>query len=437
MGRTRQSSARSKSRSHPYLPSSLGRLGRWYERLILSPFNYVRKQLTITSTPALPSLPCEFPTFPALPPLSRQDVQSFIRSAQQGNFKPVQEYISKGGDVHVANDLALILSSRDGNVEIVKILLEAGADVHAESEQALRFGAAGGHIEVVKVLLEAGADVHARDDEAVITVAMNGSVETLLELVACGADVQGAITAGALTAAAMNGQLAIAKILSEASSWGEGAGHAELIGAFTVKARNSNPKEMVEEVTSQMPGAHSVAHQHSCFRFPYSSRSSKFFRSQIFFYEFLSVGAHSSCTEILRFEFGFIVFTFLVQTCCKCILFIEYSKVDGRNDSREGAKFEISIVVDEERAKLFGFGTEVVAVKQQGKIGRGQDSCQRESFTTSSIIVAEAWACGIKVVAFGGSIESQVFGIKVVLAAGRSIESQVFGNAYTFTWART
>jgi ankyrin repeat protein len=128
-----------------------------------------------------------------------------------GYLEVVKTLLEAGANVRADNDYALKWASRNGHLEVVKTLLKAGASVHTEDDLALRWASLNGHLEVVKTLLEAGADVHADNDSALRWASLNGYLEVVKTLLKAGANVN----AYALSCAAENGHLEVAKVLKQ------------------------------------------------------------------------------------------------------------------------------------------------------------------------------------------------------------------------------
>ncbi len=87
----------------------------------------------------------------------------FISSAQNGNIKKVQEFISSGINVNTKNNhgnTALIAAASEGYTEIVECLINAKADINTKNKDgqtALMLASDNGHYEIVVLLRSLGA----------------------------------------------------------------------------------------------------------------------------------------------------------------------------------------------------------------------------------------------------------------------------------------
>ena len=75
-----------------------------------------------------------------------------MTASEEGKLKLVKELVSKGADIHAANDWALRYASHDGHLDVVKYLVSQGADIYAFDDEALRWASNYGHTKVVNYL---------------------------------------------------------------------------------------------------------------------------------------------------------------------------------------------------------------------------------------------------------------------------------------------
>jgi hypothetical protein len=84
--------------------------------------------------------------------------------SESNHLSVVKFLLTKGANIHDAENRALRWSAENGHTNIVKLLLEKGANVHACYDYALHASVVNEHINVVKLLLDNNADIHSDDD---------------------------------------------------------------------------------------------------------------------------------------------------------------------------------------------------------------------------------------------------------------------------------
>lgn len=82
-----------------------------------------------------------------------------------GKLRMTKFLQSKGGNIHVDNDMGLIGAAEGGHLHMIKWLLRNGADIHARKDGALTNACLYGHFRVIKYLLRHGADASALTQE--------------------------------------------------------------------------------------------------------------------------------------------------------------------------------------------------------------------------------------------------------------------------------
>jgi len=137
-----------------------------------------------------------------------------ILAVDTDNVELIEYLISRGANIHARNDKPLINAAFNGNLNAVKFLLDNGVDAQTQDNEALIKASLQKHLEVVKLLLQYGADIQAQNNKALINASERGHLEVVKFLLDNGADVK-AQNNEALMIAANNGQLDIIKLLLE------------------------------------------------------------------------------------------------------------------------------------------------------------------------------------------------------------------------------
>jgi ankyrin repeat protein len=166
----------------------------------------------------------------ALLPLEAYLPRYLVVNAQRGrplNPQAALALLSRGAEVKVDGEMALLFAAMRGDVKAVSALLDNGADVnirHKDGWSGLLLAAVNGHSQVAQVLLDKGAKVEAKEklmeQTALIWAAKGRHAALVKALLKAGANVNALDKYGgtALTRAANSGNTAIVKTLLKAGA---------------------------------------------------------------------------------------------------------------------------------------------------------------------------------------------------------------------------
>ncbi len=114
--------------------------------------------------------------------------QEFLDACKSGNVQLVRQYLSRGANPRMSDDLALLCAVIGGNLELVKLLLEeCELNPDALDGAPIRHAAAKGAIEIIHALVVSGADVRTRGSQSLNWAAIHGHTEVMKYLMESGA----------------------------------------------------------------------------------------------------------------------------------------------------------------------------------------------------------------------------------------------------------
>ena len=194
--------------------------------------------------------------------------EQLLYAAIKGDIREVQILLNIGAKVDTKESTdgstALMLAAGKGHNRVVTLLLEEGADINAVNDfggTALLWAIFEGHAEIAELFIKRDADVNAKHARTNITVLMmavqHGYTEIVSTLLKKGVDVNIKDRNGytALTYAAGEGHIEIAKLLIEQGRWTDtresfgralavavAKGHTEIAKLLIKKGANVNEK---------------------------------------------------------------------------------------------------------------------------------------------------------------------------------------------------
>ncbi len=140
--------------------------------------------------------------------------QALILAAAGGHLEMIKYLQSLGVDIHQDGDEALESAAGDGRLNVVQYLVENGPDMRMHGYRPLRRAAENGHLATVKYLVDHGANIHYSNDQILMDAAARGHVDIVRYLISQGFNIHTWDDA-ALASAASRGHLATVKYLVE------------------------------------------------------------------------------------------------------------------------------------------------------------------------------------------------------------------------------
>jgi len=149
--------------------------------------------------------------------------EKLVYFSQLGYLLVVQYLVSKGANIHAADDWALQMAAGEGHLQVVQYLLQPyglnnflnrkyGANIHANNDQALVLVTKLGYLNIVQYLVSKGANIHADNDWVLGYAAENGHLAIVQYLFSIGANIH-ASNDQVLRLAAGQGHLPVVKYL--------------------------------------------------------------------------------------------------------------------------------------------------------------------------------------------------------------------------------